>query len=158
MAQHVTILEEINGDAVELPLEVDGTLLLSTLTGQYPETTGIRFKSDTGSWRGVRCEGNVIHPPPNGWGHTVYYIVRDDGHGDGRVKNDEPSEKRTKLNEVGYSLTGGYTWTLGKARINGQDGLGPNVNRVRSKPKGPFFSPGKFPATFPPPGYEFSKL
>ena len=76
LVSYVKIWESANtADPIEVPLEKDGTLLLSTLIGQYPNTAGLRFWSDTGAWRGLKCENNVIYPPPQGWGTLDYYIV-----------------------------------------------------------------------------------
>jgi len=76
LISYVKIWESTNSaDPIEVPLEKDGSLLLSTLIGQYPNTAGLRFWSDTGAWRGLKVENNVIYPPPQGWGTLDYYIV-----------------------------------------------------------------------------------
>jgi len=74
--QYVKIWESTNStDPVEVPLEKDGTLLISTIIGQFPNTVGLRFWSDTGAWRGLKSEENIIYAPPQGWGNTDYYVV-----------------------------------------------------------------------------------
>jgi len=74
--EYVKVWENTNSsDPVEAPLEKDGTLLISTLSGQFPNTVGLRFWSDTGVWRGLRCEDSIVHPPAQGWGDRDYYIV-----------------------------------------------------------------------------------
>jgi len=76
LVNYIKIWESTNSaDPIEVPLERNGTLLLSTLIGQFPNTAGLRFWSDTGAWRGLKCEDNVIYPPPQGWGTLDYYIV-----------------------------------------------------------------------------------
>ena len=65
-------------DVMELPQEADGTVLLSTVQAQFPTSVGLKFKSSTGGWRGVRAENNVLAPPTGGWG-TRTYIVTESG-------------------------------------------------------------------------------
>lgn len=38
------MVEEEFDDAVELPVESDGTLLLSTLSAQFPGATGLKYR------------------------------------------------------------------------------------------------------------------
>ena len=40
------VVEEEFDEAVELPIESDGTLLLSTLAAQYPGATGLKYRYD----------------------------------------------------------------------------------------------------------------
>ena len=43
------------GEPVEVETEEDGTLLLSTVTAQFPGAIGLRFRNkETGGLRGVR--------------------------------------------------------------------------------------------------------
>ena len=62
-------------DLVELPTEVDGTILLSTITAQYPDAIGLKFKSDSGSWRGLRVTDGVCDAPIEGWGDKEYIVT-----------------------------------------------------------------------------------
>uniref|UniRef100_A0A5K3EWW9 RRM domain-containing protein n=1 Tax=Mesocestoides corti TaxID=53468 RepID=A0A5K3EWW9_MESCO len=66
---------EDDGAPVELPLEEDKTLLLSTLTAQFPRATGLKYQSETGCMRGVRLSDGRIYPPPDGWLNRIYKIV-----------------------------------------------------------------------------------
>ena len=164
MAQHVRILEHVDAEPVEVPLERNGTLLLSTLVGQYPETVGIRFKSETGAWRGVRCVGNVIHAPPNGWGNTDYYIVCDDGYGDGCVKDvdgERPSQSYRKLRDgdlVAYSLQKQLdelerAIQMKPVQVTPLKVVRPGMNRnIKKGRPGPYWATGTFPQNFPTPG------
>lgn len=63
--------------AVELPLEEDGTVLLSTVEAQFPGATGIKFiNPKTGSPRGIRLTSDRLHPPDaSGWGDRTYFCV-----------------------------------------------------------------------------------
>ncbi len=76
----VAVSESEEDDPVEISAEPDGTLLLTSVTAQFPGSTGLRFRNpDTGGFRGVRCQEGVLHPPSEeeGWGTgVVYYCVR----------------------------------------------------------------------------------
>jgi len=65
-------------DIMELPREKDGTVLLSTVQAQYPSAIGLKYKSSSGGWRGIRAENNVLDPPHGGWGEDVYIITESD--------------------------------------------------------------------------------
>jgi len=60
---------------IELPTEKDGSMLLSTIQAQYPNSIGMKYKSPQGSWRGIRISENVLDPPFEGWGNIVYTIT-----------------------------------------------------------------------------------
>ncbi|KAI5724539.1 hypothetical protein M8J77_003977 [Diaphorina citri] len=60
----------------KLPTEEDGTLLLSTVTAQFPGASGLKFKSATGSTRGLRLLDGAFHPPPGtGWDNINFMCV-----------------------------------------------------------------------------------
>lgn len=71
---YVQVCED-DGSPVELPVEEDKTLLLSTLTAQFPRATGLKYQSETGCMRGVRLSDGRLFPPPDGWQNRVYQIV-----------------------------------------------------------------------------------
>jgi len=74
--QFVKVVEGENTDEfVELPAESDDTILISTLQGQFPNAIGLRYKSGSGGWRGVRISGDILNPPNGGWGDTVYFVT-----------------------------------------------------------------------------------
>jgi len=60
---------------IEIPLDEDGTLLLSTLISQYPKATGLRYLSNTGTWRALQVKKESIYPPPQGWEGLDCYLV-----------------------------------------------------------------------------------
>lgn len=73
---YVRIGESSTDDLVELPTERNGTLLLSTITAQFPDAIGLRFKSDNGCWRGVRVVDGVLDIPLEGWRDMDYYVTK----------------------------------------------------------------------------------
>lgn len=73
--EYVLVSDEEYGEAVELPLEDNGTLLLSTLTAQFPGASGLKFRTENNVVRGVRLADGRFHVPDNEWGKTPYYCV-----------------------------------------------------------------------------------
>lgn len=71
---YIRVCEDEN-TPVELPLEEDSTLLLSTLTAQFPRATSLKYNSESGCMRGVKFSEGRIFPPPDGWQDRVYKIV-----------------------------------------------------------------------------------
>ncbi|BES92401.1 mRNA Hypothetical protein [Nesidiocoris tenuis] len=74
---YICVSEAEGGSPVELPLEEDKTLLLSSLEAQFPGAVGLKFiNPKTGVPRGVRRVENVFHPPTKeGWGDKTYICV-----------------------------------------------------------------------------------
>lgn len=76
MSNYIQVSEEENDEPIELPTEDDSTLLLTTLSAQFPGTCGLKFRNpDTGTMRGVRLVEGRLHPPDSGWGNLVYVCV-----------------------------------------------------------------------------------
>lgn len=76
--EFIQVAEEFNDEPIELPLEDDGTLLLSTLQGQFPGACGLKYRNpENKAIRGIRLNESRMHPPSNGgWdSQTVYYCV-----------------------------------------------------------------------------------
>lgn len=73
--KYVLVSDEEYGEAVELPLEDNGSLLLSTLTAQFPGASGLKFRTENNVVRGVRLADGRFHVPDNEWGRTPYYCV-----------------------------------------------------------------------------------
>jgi len=53
--EFVKIAGEVSADFMELPREKDGSVLLSTLQSQFPTAIGLKYKSSSGGWRGIRA-------------------------------------------------------------------------------------------------------
>ncbi|CRK97850.1 CLUMA_CG011225, isoform B [Clunio marinus] len=75
--EFIQVAEEFNEESIELPLEEDGTLLLSTLQGQFPGATGLKYRNpENKAIRGIRLNESRLHPPNNGWdSEMIYYCV-----------------------------------------------------------------------------------
>ena len=77
MSNYITVAEEENDEPIELPPEEDGTLLLTTLSAQFPGACGLKYRNpETRAWRGVRLsDGRLFPPADTGWGSHVYVCV-----------------------------------------------------------------------------------
>jgi len=66
---------ESSEEVIEIPLEDDDTLALATLAGQFPNAIGIKYKTESGVWRGVKMSGSSISHPDGRWPESIKYIV-----------------------------------------------------------------------------------
>lgn len=71
------VSEEEGGEPTELPVEEDGTVLLTTLSAQYPGACGLKFRNpETRAWRGIRlADGRLFPPADTGWGSLICIAV-----------------------------------------------------------------------------------
>ncbi|XP_055586591.1 TAR DNA-binding protein 43-like isoform X2 [Uranotaenia lowii] len=96
----VLVVEEEGEEAVELPLEDDGTLSLSTLQAQFYGACGLKYRNpENKAIRGVRLNDNKFHPfsPDAGWGHHIYICVfpkENKRKSDDKLENSTPKTKR----------------------------------------------------------------
>lgn len=76
MSSYLQVAEDEGEEPIELPSEEDGTLLLSTLSAQFPGSSGLKYRNpETRTMRGVRLVDGRLHPPESGWGNNVYCCV-----------------------------------------------------------------------------------
>jgi len=75
-------------DFMELPREKNGTVLLSTIQAQFPDAIGLKYRSSSGAWRGIRAEDNILEAPHGGWGDITYVVTQVD-----------PSKKKSSNHE-----------------------------------------------------------
>lgn len=76
--EYVQVAEEEGDETIELPIEDDGTLLLSTLQAQFAGTSGLKYRNPvTNATRGIRLSEGRLHPPvdEDGWGAQIYLCV-----------------------------------------------------------------------------------
>lgn len=79
MSEWVAVVQEEGDEPIEIPTESDGTILLSSLTAQFPGVIGLKFRNpETNTLRGVRCADNALYPPSaeEGWGTCTYICNR----------------------------------------------------------------------------------
>jgi len=82
---------ETSRNIMELPLEDDNTLDMATLTSQFPNAIGLKFKADSGAWRGLKVSGNCIYHPGGEWLQDSKYVVS--YNVDNKRKADEEEER-----------------------------------------------------------------
>lgn len=77
MSEFILVAEDFNDDPIELPVEDDNTLLLSTLQGQFPGATGMKYRNpESKAIRGIRLNESKLHPPGGGgWNGHIFYCV-----------------------------------------------------------------------------------
>ena len=77
MVQYVRVSENENEEPIELPIEDDKTLLLSTLRSQFAGASGLKYRSGStnGVVRGIRLSDDRLHAPEFGWGSVTYFCV-----------------------------------------------------------------------------------
>jgi len=97
---YIQVAENEGDEPVELPLEADYTLAMSTLTAQYPGASGLKFRSETGGWRGLRVTDGKVYQVDSNWGNAVYVAVypKDNKRkGDTEIETENPSTKTKRL-------------------------------------------------------------
>ncbi|CAC5415348.1 TAR DNA-binding protein 43-like [Mytilus californianus] len=76
MSQYIQVAEDEGEEPIEIPSEDDATLLLSTLSAQFPGACGMKYRNPTtGNFRGIRLTDGTLFPPDGNWGQNVYIVV-----------------------------------------------------------------------------------
>ncbi|KAG7207922.1 hypothetical protein KM043_009511 [Ampulex compressa] len=76
MSSYIQVAEDEGEEPIELPTEEDSTLLLTTLSAQFPGTCGLKYRNpESRTMRGVRLVDGRLHPPESGWGKAIYFCV-----------------------------------------------------------------------------------
>lgn len=96
MSEWVAVVAEEGDEPIEVPTEADGTLLLTSITAQFPGTIGLKFRNPaTNAMRGCRSSENVLFPPSeSGWGSDVVYICNRPDVASSRAAADAAQLKR----------------------------------------------------------------
>lgn len=76
MSQYIHVAENEGDEPMEIPSEDDGTLLLTTLSAQFPGACGLKYRNhETGTLRGIRLSDGRLYPPDTDWGRQVFIVV-----------------------------------------------------------------------------------
>jgi len=76
MNHYVQVAEDENEEPIELPVEEDGTLQLTTLIAQFAGACGLKYRNpETNSWRGIRLVDGRLYAPDSEWGNYTYVAV-----------------------------------------------------------------------------------
>ncbi|CAH2086451.1 unnamed protein product [Euphydryas editha] len=71
--EYLPVAEDENEEPIELPIEEDGTLMLTTVSAQFPGCCGLKYRHpETKTFRGIRLRDGRLYPPPEGWGNYLY--------------------------------------------------------------------------------------
>ncbi|HIE85143.1 MAG TPA: hypothetical protein EYQ00_15460 [Dehalococcoidia bacterium] len=73
MTEWVAVVVDEGDEPIEIPTESDGTILLTSVTAQFPGVTGLKFRNPaTQTLRGIRLVDNHLYPPDadEGWGRA----------------------------------------------------------------------------------------
>ena len=114
MSEWVAVVEHEGDEPIEIPTESDGTILLSSLTAQFPGVTGLKFRNpETNTLRGVRCADNSLFPPSeeSGWGACTYIcnrpkviqVVRQQPAGAHQMKDESALKRKSEQDPDGMS-------------------------------------------------------
>ncbi|KAK2702031.1 hypothetical protein QYM36_019344 [Artemia franciscana] len=70
---YISVKSPSCGRTIELPLEDDDSLLLTTLKSQFPDAIGLTFycESSQGT-RGLKLNEGKLWPPREGWSNIIY--------------------------------------------------------------------------------------
>jgi len=101
MSGFIRVSEEEGDEIMEIPVEADDTLLLSTLSAQFPGACGLKYRSpETKALRGVRLVEDRLISPDEGWDFNFFCTFP---KVDGKRKSSdllESSTYKTKRMEV----------------------------------------------------------
>lgn len=71
--EYLPVAEDENEEPIELPIEEDGTLMLTTVSAQFPGCCGLKYRHpESKNIRGIRLRDGRLYPPPEGWGTHLY--------------------------------------------------------------------------------------
>ncbi|KAL8615246.1 hypothetical protein ACOMHN_050287 [Nucella lapillus] len=113
MSQFIQVVDETADEIIEIPSEDDGTLLLTTLSAQFPAACGLKYKSETGAYRGIRLADGVLYPPDGIWGNHQYLAVfpkTDQKRKGENGMDDNPAKKRPAESKVSDLIVLGLPW------------------------------------------------
>ena len=110
MSEWVAVVQDEGDEPIEIPTESDGTILLSSLTAQFPGVTGLKFRNpETNTLRGVRCADNLLYPPSEeeGWGKYTYICnrpkVQSSGSRSNQIKDESALKRKSEQDPDGMS-------------------------------------------------------
>jgi len=76
MNNYIQVADDENEEPIELPIEEDGTLPLTTLVAQFAGACGLKYRNpETNGWRGIRLLDGRLYAPDTLWGNYTYVAV-----------------------------------------------------------------------------------
>jgi len=105
--------EDDSSESIEIELEDDNSLLLTSLTSLFPEATGLKFRHpETNTLRGVKLVDGKFTEPLDGWSSVKNYICVFNRGSKRKIDDDNDSGKRARTDDGGSDLVVlGLPWT-----------------------------------------------
>jgi len=114
--------DEVSAEPIELPLESDGTIFLSSITAQFPGACGLKYRNpETQTLRGLRLVDGVMFLPTSQefWQDLLYIAVfpnkrkmnDTDTESQSRVQSKRPMQKCSDL------IVLGLPWELNETQL-----------------------------------------
>lgn len=98
--EYLPVAEDENEEPIELPVEEDGTLMLTTVSAQFPGCCGLKYRHpETTTIRGIRLRDGRLFPPPEGWGNLLYICSFPKESKRKAGENSESSSSKNKRND-----------------------------------------------------------
>lgn len=112
--------EEEGSESIEIELEVDNSLLLTSLTSLFPEATGLKYRHPgTNTLRGVKLADGKFMEPLDGWMAVQNYICVSSRGTKRKTDDDEDSTRKVARTDSDKTIAGdgsdlvvlGLPWT-----------------------------------------------
>ncbi|VDQ04805.1 unnamed protein product [Trichobilharzia regenti] len=99
-AEYIRVCEDEDETPVEVPIEDDGTVLLTTLNSIFPKSTGLKYLApESGCYRGVRLNEGKLFAPADGWVHVYQCAFPKDNKRKGNEDQNSLVSKFKKLDD-----------------------------------------------------------
>ncbi|KAG5453305.1 hypothetical protein CRM22_004647 [Opisthorchis felineus] len=103
--QYIRVSEDEDESPIEVPMEADGTVLLTTLNSVFPKATGLKYLApDSGCFRGVRLNEGRLYAPEDGWVHS-YICAFPKADKKRKVEEDQDSQSAKSKKVEGRKCT-----------------------------------------------------
>lgn len=113
--EYIQVAEEEGDEPIELPIEEDKTMLLSTVQSAAPGSCGLKYRNpENRAIRGLRVIDGRIHPPnQDGWGTHIYFCVfpkENKRKSDDNLENSTAKTKRIEKIRCSDLIVLGLPW------------------------------------------------
>ena len=111
--------EDENSESIEIELEDDNSLLLTSLTSLFPEATGLKFRHpETNTLRGVKLVDGKFAEPVDGWSSVKNYICVFNRGSKRKAEDDIDQGKKSRTDDGGSDLIVlGLPWTTTEEKM-----------------------------------------
>lgn len=97
--------EDDKSESIEIELEDDNSLLLTSLTSLFPEATGLKYRHpETNTLRGVKLVDGKFSEPLDGWSSVKNYICVFNRGSKRKIDDDNDGGKRARTDDGGSDL------------------------------------------------------